>query len=163
MYIHIMTLYMYPPGIAILSMYIPVWTLPVQDWWILYHSIGCEDVHTSLYHVHTYKVHSWTCMYIHIYIFMNVYVPCTYNYLNSCTCTYTFMKVWNSVYMYVPCTYMVQTCMYRFDYLRQVGRIPDAFKIDSETALVGSTLERWRGTLFRPLQPRSKFRRLKIN
>ena len=40
------------------------------------------------------------CTHIHIHIFMNVNVPSTYKFLNSCTCTYTFMKVWNSMYMY---------------------------------------------------------------
>ena len=97
-----------------------------RAWWEV--KCGCEDVHTSLYHVHTYtNIHEHVCtMYIHIYIFINVYVPCTYNYRYACTCTYTFL--WKFVTActctYHVCTWFRHVCT-GLTYLRQVGRIPD--------------------------------------
>ncbi len=69
------------------------------------------------------KLYRRVCtMSIHIFTFMNVYVPCTYKYDNSCTCMYmlhTFIYIHVHVYhMYIHVhEFMnlykhVQTCLY---------------------------------------------------
>ena len=69
-------------------------------------------------------------MYIHIYTFMKMYVPCTYNlYINMymfTTRSYMFRLVCNSQNMYIHVCSMFRHVCTVLPSLVQVVRIPDA-------------------------------------
>ena len=83
-----------------INMYIHVWTMYVHV---------CSPECT--YHVHT--------LYIHVYDFASLYVPCTYMYIHFMTCTYTSQR--GMYYSIVWRVYVHGSDMYVHVYTRWVG------------------------------------------
>ena len=79
-------------GTDILSMYIPVWTLPVQNGLILYHSIVHTYHMSSSYNVKTVYIHKHICISSYMYVHVDTCSDHVYTmYIHG---MYNFMLLW---------------------------------------------------------------------